>query len=61
MTCLDKNHLSVHIVAMELHLNGLPKNAIHVLGITGENGCIMKLKAVSYVDALFSHGRLFWM
>jgi hypothetical protein len=41
---------------MELNLNGLPNNVIHVLGFSGKNGGIVKLNAVSQVDALFSHG-----
>jgi hypothetical protein len=41
---------------MELNLNGLPDDAIHVLGHSGEDGGIAKLNAVSQVDAVFSHG-----
>jgi hypothetical protein len=36
---------------MELNLN-----AIHVLGLGSEDGGIVKLNAVSQVDAVFSHG-----
>jgi hypothetical protein len=43
----QKSHLSVHIVAMELNFNGLPDDAIHVLGLSGEDGGSMKLNAVS--------------
>jgi hypothetical protein len=42
---------------MELKLNGLPINAIHVSGFSGEDVGIVKLK----VDAVFSYGLLVWM
>jgi hypothetical protein len=32
---------------MELNFNGLPSDAIHVLGLSGEAGGVMKLDAVS--------------
>jgi hypothetical protein len=48
-------HLSVHVFGMELILNGLPNDAIHVLGLSGEDGSIVKLNAVSQVDVTFSH------
>jgi hypothetical protein len=32
---------------MELNLNGLPKDAIHVSGFGGEDGGFVKLNAVS--------------
>jgi hypothetical protein len=48
---------SVHIVGMELKFNGLPNDAILVLGLSGEDGVI----AVSQVSAVFSHGWLVWM
>jgi hypothetical protein len=41
---------------MELNLNGLPNDAIHVSGLGGEDGGVVKLNAVSEVDAVFSHG-----
>jgi hypothetical protein len=53
--------LSVHIIAMELNFNGLPNDAIHVLGLSWGDEGIMKLNAVSQADAVFSHGRLVWM
>jgi hypothetical protein len=56
-----KTHLSVHIVGMELNFNGLPNDAIHVLGRSGEDRSIMKFDAVSEVDAVFSHGWILWM
>jgi hypothetical protein len=40
---------------MELNLNGLPNDVIHVLGLGGEDEGIVKLIAVSQVDAVFSH------
>jgi hypothetical protein len=43
---------------MDLNFNGLPNDTIHVLGLSGEDGGIMKLGVVSLVDAVFSHGRL---
>jgi hypothetical protein len=41
---------------MVLNLNGLPNDAIHVLGLGSEDGGIVKLNAVPQVDAVFSHG-----
>jgi hypothetical protein len=41
---------------MQLNLNGLPNDAIHVSGLGGEDGGIVQLNAVSEVDAVFSHG-----
>jgi hypothetical protein len=46
---------------MDLNFNGLPNDDIHVLGLSGEDRAIMKLNAMSSVDAVFSHGRLVWM
>jgi hypothetical protein len=46
---------------MELNLNGHPNNVIHVLGFSGEDGGIVKLKVVSRVDAVFSYSQLVWM
>jgi hypothetical protein len=46
---------------MELNLHGLPNDATHVLGLSGEDGVIMKLDVVSQVDAVFSQVRLVWM
>jgi hypothetical protein len=40
---------------MELNFNGLPNDAIHVLGLRGEDGGIMKFDALSEVDSVFSH------
>jgi hypothetical protein len=41
---------------MELNLSGLPNDVIHVLGSSGKDEGIVKLNAVSQVDAIFSHG-----
>jgi hypothetical protein len=41
---------------MELNFNGLPNDAIHVLGLSGKDGGIMKSGVVYQVDAVFSHG-----
>jgi hypothetical protein len=38
-----KTHLSVRIVGMKLNLSGLPNDAIHVLGLNGEDRGIVKL------------------
>jgi hypothetical protein len=42
-----KIHLTVHIVGMELNLSGFPNDAIRVSGLSGEDGGIEKLNAVS--------------
>jgi hypothetical protein len=40
---------------MEVNLNGLHNNSIHVSGFTGEDGGTVKLKAVSWVlDTAFN-------
>jgi hypothetical protein len=49
-------NLFVHVVGIELNLNGLPNDAINVSGFSGEDGGIVKLNAVSQVDAVFSYG-----
>jgi hypothetical protein len=46
---------------MELNFSGLTSDAIHVLGLSGKDGGIMKPDVVSQVDAVFSHGGLVWM
>jgi hypothetical protein len=51
-----KPNLSVDIVGIELNLNDLPNNAIHVSGFSGEDGGFVKLNAVSQVDGVFSYG-----
>jgi hypothetical protein len=43
---------------MELNLNGLHNDAIHVSGFSGEYGGYLKLNAVSQVDDVFSNSRL---
>jgi hypothetical protein len=55
LPCLAKRktNLSVHIVGMVLNLNGLPNDAIHVSGFSGEDGGFVKLSAVSQVDGVF--------
>jgi hypothetical protein len=53
---VTKAHLSVHVVEMELNLSVLPTDAIHVSGLSGEDSGIVKLNAVSKVDAVFTHG-----
>jgi hypothetical protein len=46
---------------MELNLNGLPNDAIHIFGHGSKDAGIVKLNVVSQVDAVFSHGCLVWM
>jgi hypothetical protein len=41
---------------MELNLNGLPNDAIHVSGLGGEDGGVVKPNAVSEVDAVDKYG-----
>jgi hypothetical protein len=47
LPCLaeTKTHLSVHIVWMELNLNGLTNEAIHILDLSGEDGGTVKYDA----------------
>jgi hypothetical protein len=40
---------------MELNLNGLPNDVIHVSGFSGKDAGILKLNVVSQVNAVFSH------
>jgi hypothetical protein len=35
--------IAVHIIGMELNLNGLPNNASHLSGFIGEDGGIVKV------------------
>jgi hypothetical protein len=49
MTCSDRSHFPVHIVAMELNVSRPPDDAIHVSGF-----CVVKLNAVSQVDTVFA-------
>jgi hypothetical protein len=46
---------------MERNLNGIPNDAIHLSGLSGEDEGSVKLNALSQVDAVFSHGCLVWM
>jgi hypothetical protein len=41
---------------MEINLNVLPNDAIHVSGFSGKDGGFVKLDAVSLVDGVFSYG-----
>jgi hypothetical protein len=41
---------------MELNLDGLPNNAIHVSGFSGKDGGIVKLNVVTQVDSVFTYG-----
>jgi hypothetical protein len=56
LTAEKKTHLSLHVVRMELYLNRLPNNAIHVTGLSGKDGGTVKQNAVSRVDTMFSYG-----
>jgi hypothetical protein len=44
---LRQNQPLCHTAVMEINLNGLHNNSIHVSGLTGEDGSTVKLKAVS--------------
>jgi hypothetical protein len=48
MTYLDGNH-PVYIVGMELNLNCLADDAIHVSGFDGEGGCVVNSYPVTLV------------
>jgi hypothetical protein len=41
---------------MELNLDGLPNDEVHVSGFSGEDGGLVKLNAVAQVDGVFSYG-----
>jgi hypothetical protein len=43
---------------VEVNLNPLPNNAVHISGFRDENGIIEEFNAVSVVDTVFSYGRL---
>jgi hypothetical protein len=40
---------------MEFNLNGFPNDAIHISGLCGEDGGILKLNVVSQITAVFSY------
>jgi hypothetical protein len=40
---------------MELKLNGLPNDAVHVSGFSGEDGGFVELNVVSQVDDMFNY------
>jgi hypothetical protein len=48
-------NLSVHIVGMEVNLNGFPNDAIYVSLFSGEDGGFVKLNAMSQDDGVFSY------
>jgi hypothetical protein len=50
-----KTNLSVHIVGMELNLNGLSNDAVHVSGFSGEDGGFVEMNAVSQVDGVLRY------
>jgi hypothetical protein len=41
---------------MELNLNGLRNDAVHISVFSGEDGGFVKLNAVFQVDGMFSYG-----
>jgi hypothetical protein len=53
---LRQKPTSVYIVGMELTLNGLSNDVIHVSGFSGEEEGFVKLNVVSQVDGVFSYG-----
>jgi hypothetical protein len=46
---------------VEVNLNGLPDNAVHISGFHGEDGTIVEMNVVSVVDTVFSYDRLVQM
>jgi hypothetical protein len=46
---------------MELNLNCLPDDMVHVSGFSGEDIVVLELDAMSQVDAVPCHGQLVWM
>jgi hypothetical protein len=38
------------------NLNRLPNHPVHVSGLGGEDGGVLKLSAVAQVDDVFGHG-----
>jgi hypothetical protein len=56
LPCLTeaKTNLSVHVVGMELNLNGLPNDVVHVSGFNGEDGGFVEPNAVSQFNCMFS-------
>jgi hypothetical protein len=51
----------VHVVRMQLDLNGLPDQPVHVSGFCVQNLGVLELDTMSPVDAVFSYCRLVWM
>jgi hypothetical protein len=43
---------------VELNLDGLPNNMVHVSDFHGEDGGIVELNAVFLADTLFGYGQL---
>jgi hypothetical protein len=46
---------------MELNLNGLFDQPVHVSGFGGQDLGVLELDTMSPADAMFSHCRLVWM
>jgi hypothetical protein len=61
MTYLGRSHLPIHTVGMELNLNHLPDDTIHVSRFGGEDGGVVYLDAVPQVDTVLHLGAVVWM
>jgi hypothetical protein len=53
--------LPVHVVWMQLDLNGLPEQLIHVSGFGGQDLGVLEMDMMSAANAKFSYGRFVWM
>jgi hypothetical protein len=53
--------LSVHVVRVQLDLDGLPDHPVHESGIGGERAGVLELDSMYQVDTVFGHGRFIWM
>jgi hypothetical protein len=51
----------VHVVWVQLNLDGLPNHLVHVSHLSGQDGGILQLNAVAQVDAVFGHSRSVWL
>jgi hypothetical protein len=53
--------LFVHVIWMQLDLNGLPHHLVHVSVFGGQRAGVLEMDAMTQADAVFGHGQFIWM
>jgi hypothetical protein len=61
MTRLESGHHPVHFVWVELQLDRLPDESVHVTGFGREDWGVLESNEVIMVELMFRHHRFVWM